>query len=187
MGVNKQTYNTAKTIRTLTIGGIAILTVVLWVLLNHTYPNQLLINEVSFNNNDGADWIELYNPSLSSVSLKGYYLSDSSNDLTKFEITDDIAVPRQGFIVFYGEDATSTNEGLRLSFNIKNGETIYLVASDGVTIIDRLTVIANDDDATSTSIGSFPDGRDQTFTFTVSTPGSQNIKDRLDTLTENES
>jgi hypothetical protein len=173
-------------LRTLTIGGVGVLTVCLWFLLSHAYPNTLVINEVSFDNNEGSDWIELYNPSLSSVSLRGYYLSDDSGDRTKFQITDDVVVPRQGFVVFYGENTTEVTQGIQLSFNIKNGETIYLVAKDGVTLLDRLTVVNTEDDTTSTSIGSFPDGREQAFTFSVSTPGSRNVKDKMSELMNQE-
>ena len=169
--------------RTVTIGGVGVLAIGLWLLLSHAYPNSLVINEVSFDNNEGSDWIELYNPSLSSVSLRGYYLSDDSSDRTKFQITDDVMVLRQGFIVFFGADSLDAAEGMQLSFNIKNGETIYLVDKDGVTILDRLTVVNTEDDVTSTSIGSFPDGREQTFTFSESTPGLRNVKDRLNTIT----
>lgn len=138
-----------------------------------------MINEISFSNNDGEDWIEIYNPSLSSVSLKGYFISDSEKTLNRFQITDDIIIPSHGYLVLYGENATTGQESNTLSFNIKNGETIYLVAADGVTIIDRLTVIKNDNDETSTSVGRFPDGNDQVFTFTTSTPGSRNDKDEV--------
>lgn len=164
---------------TLIIGGVGVMTITLWVVLGHSYPSTLMINEVSFSNNDGQDWIEIYNPSLSSVSLKGYYISDSEKQLNRFQITEDIIVPSHGYLVLYGENSTAATTGTQLSFNISNGETVYLVASDGVTIIDRLTVIKHEDDDISTSVGRFPDGSEETFTFSVGTPGRNNDKDEV--------
>lgn len=171
------THNYRQYVRILLIISTAFLVVVLWIILGHHYPSGLVVNEVSFNNNNGNDWIELYNPSLTSVSLKGYYLTDSNKKLTKFKITDDIVVPRHGYIVFYGKRTDEVGEGLRLPFNIGNGETIYLVANDGVTIIDRLTVVKSENDIESLSIGRFPDGNTEVFIFKTATPGSRNDKD----------
>lgn len=60
IGVNKQTHN-LQTMRTIAVSGIAVATIGLWILLSHSYPSGLMINEISFSNNGGEDWIEIYN------------------------------------------------------------------------------------------------------------------------------
>ncbi len=164
--------------RTLAIGGVGIAALILFITLSHSYPTQLMINEVSFTNNAGADWVEIYNPSLSAISLKGYYLSDDTKKLTQFAFTEDVIVPSHGYVVVYSE-STDTSTDNTLPFHIKNGETIYLVATDGNTIIDRLTVLTDTDDTTHMSVGRFPDGASELFTFTTSTPGATNDKDEF--------
>lgn len=176
--MNKQPQQKLHTYRTALIIIIGIGTCLLWFLLSHTYPTDLRINEVSFTNNDSNDWIEIYNPSLSSVSLKGYYLSDSSKSLTRFKIEEDILIPSHGFAVFFGENM-ETDSDSSLPFNVGNGETIYLVDRDGLSIIDRLTVVASENDSTTKSVGRFPDGSTETFTFSVSTQGGRNNKDEV--------
>lgn len=151
----------------------------LWFLLAGSRPTHLTINEVSFTSNEGNDWIEIYNPSLNSVSLKDYYISDNERNLSKYKISDDVLVPRHGYLLFYGEKHDSVPSGaIQLSFNIANGETVYLVAQDGVTIVDRLTVVGEEDK----SVGRFPDGASETFAFSLLTPGERNEKDKFDKL-----
>lgn len=165
---------TNKTLPTTLALGAAVVSVGLWVVLSNAYPANIMINEVSFSGNDGNDWVELYNPSLNSISLKDYYVSDNERDLTKFRFTKDIVVPSHGYVVLYGEDYTDVPFGApQLSFSVANGETLFLVAQNGTTIIDRLTVIGEE----SASVGRFPDGSDETFTFSNATPGKPNDKD----------
>ncbi len=153
-----------------------VLAITLWFVLAHSYPSHVTINEVSASGEQG-DWIELYNPSLTSLSLKGYYLTDSNKNLTKFTFTDDFIVPSHGYLVVYAQNYTSTasENVIQLPFNIKNGETIYLVDKDGATILDRFTIIESN--TKGGSVGRFPDGTQEFFTFTTGTPGTQNDKD----------
>ncbi len=154
--------------------GVAVLAGALTATLGGgAYPTHLTINEVSFAENSGNDWVEIYNPTLNSLSLKGYYLSDSRKNLTRFLFKDDVIVPSHGFVVLYGEKYINPSEGATvLSFGISEGETLYLVASDGVNIIDQITVLGS-----GASIGRFRDGMNEFFTFTTATPGEPNDKD----------
>jgi hypothetical protein len=163
------------------IAGVFAVSVMLMATLSNKYPSTITINEVSFTANSGNDWIELYNPSLNSVSLKGYYISDNAKNLTKFEFTEDVLLPRHGYLVLYGGKHNEVPEGgMRISFNIANGETLYLVAQDGSTIIDRLTVLGESGE----SVGRFPDGSSDTFTFSNSTQGARNDKDEIGNINQ---
>lgn len=153
--------------------------VVYWVLNNST-PKNLKINEISFSKNDGIDWIEIYNPTINTLSLKDLYLSDNKKDFQRFKIKEDILVPNQGFVVIYGKETEAVlNNSTILNFNISNGETIYLVAKNGSDVIDSMTAMAQEDVSLGSTIGRFPDGYDEFFIMSAGTPKERNKKDLL--------
>ena len=157
-----------------------ILSIGLYFHTNNPRGNTLRINEVSYSNDLGYDWVEIYNPSLQTKSLKGLLLTDDKKELEKYEIDKDIIIEPNGFVVIYGENYDGNSDNIiQLNFNIKNGETVYLIEKQSLTIIDSLTVL-NDEDASPTeSIGRFPNGSENTFVFTVSSMGASNIKDHI--------
>lgn len=88
------------------------------------------------------DWVEFYNDGSSAVDLGGMYLTDNLNNLTKFQIpTNDpseTTIDPDEYLIFFFDD--ETYKGPRhVSFKLNNfGESIALVASDGITIIDSV-------------------------------------------------
>ena len=154
------------------------LSVVLHLFLQQKSADLPRINEVSFSAENGVDWIEIFNPTLNSISLKGFYLTDNTNDYTKFEITNDLIVPSRGYAMIYGNGytgETSTTSTIA-NFRISNGETIYLVSSNGQTVLDSLTAIISDEEMTNFSVGRFPDGADEVYIMPTSTPARRNMK-----------
>lgn len=97
------------------------------------------INEICNNNfstvpicgHEDDDWIELYNDSEKSVSLEGWTISDSEEDLQKYALPE-MTLKSGEFIVLYanGEDVISENN-VFLNFRLSQGENIYLCDSDG--------------------------------------------------------
>ncbi len=62
----------------------------------------ILVNEVLTNTDDLlVDAIELYNPTDTDVVLDGWWLSDSANDLLKFQIPGGTTIPAYGYVTFY--------------------------------------------------------------------------------------
>src|SRR5687768_8854099 len=69
---------------------------------------NLIISEFMAANNSGlrdadsefSDWIEIYNPERAAVSVGGWYLSDDSLDLKKWQFPD-VTIPGQGFVVVF--------------------------------------------------------------------------------------
>ena len=163
------------------IGLIFILSIFLYSFLKKQMGDHLVINEIAFSKSDGIDWIEIYNPTINNLSLKGLYLSDKANNFSRFKIKEDIIVPSHGYVILYGNgykgDLTNS---VMLSFRISNGETVYLVAKDGSSLIDSLTALSPDKDKTEFSIGRFPDGSEEIFIMSQDTPGERNIKDHSD-------
>lgn len=84
---------------------------------------SLCINEIMQSNIDcymvehdfPDSWVELYNPTSSAISLKGYYIGPS-NDVTKaYQITKTVSIASKGRILIYcDEEATGLHTNFRL-------------------------------------------------------------------------
>ena len=111
---------------------------------------QLQLNEILASNNTNQmdeffefdDWIEIYNPG-GIINLAGYYLSDDPLNLLKHQIpaTDPGATTMLpgSFKVFFADNDNLTQGALHTNFTLSgNGETVFLTAPDGVTIIDQI-------------------------------------------------
>ena len=92
------------------------------------------------NGDYGADYIELYNRSDSSVNLKGWCLSDSGENLRKFIFPDFIVEPGQCIIAWCSESMDDVSlyrddyvpvDVHGLSFHISDGEECILTDPDG--------------------------------------------------------
>ena len=55
------------------------LTILLFVILISSVQAEIEINEVMYSPGDGNEWIEIYNPSNSSVNLSGWLWEDNQN------------------------------------------------------------------------------------------------------------
>ena len=77
------------------------------------------------------DWIELYNGGERTVSLDGWYLSDSLKDLTKYRITS-LSIEGHGYAVLNATDSYADYEKGDANFSISpTGETLYLSDTGG--------------------------------------------------------
>ena len=84
-------------------------------------------NEGSLADADGefSDWIELGNLGSESVSLKGWYLSDKTDQLYLWPLPDVTVAPGEQVLIFAsGKDRTGGE--LHASFSLSDGETITL-------------------------------------------------------------
>ena len=82
-------------------------------------------------------WIELYNPGDKDVDLKGMYLSDSADNLTRWQMPDDIGkVPAGGFkVIWLGSDDIKSNQA---PFKLDcDGGTIFLSDKDGSLVVSQ--------------------------------------------------
>ncbi len=145
-------------------------------------PSQLalFINEVMAENTTTMedpdepgsfeDWIEIYNPNKSDIELGGMYLTDDEDDLTRYEIPLGTIVYADGYLLFWADN--DNEEGaVHLNFALsKNGETVSLVAADGVTRVDTVTF---GEQTADRSYGRSADGAG-TWTSMSPTPGQAN-------------
>jgi len=85
---------------------------------------------------DSSDWIEIYNPADTVVSLDGWYLTDNANNLTRWEIPSAQISPGDFKIVFAsGKDRDSPDGQLHTNFQLGSSEGfLALVKPDGKTI-----------------------------------------------------
>ena len=110
----------------------------------HAQTNQVLISEfMAVNDNslvdedgDHSDWIELYNQGEESVSLNGWYLTDKSDNLTKWKFPA-VTLGADSYLLVFASEKKRDDPGSELHTNFKlsgSGEFLALVESDGSTI-----------------------------------------------------
>lgn len=86
------------------------------------YPGAVVINELLANSASGSpDWIELHNSTDQPIDIGGWWLSDDTDEPTKYQIPTGVVLPAQGYRVFY--------QGSHFTFGLRaNGETVVLQA-----------------------------------------------------------
>lgn len=145
--------------------------------------SQIVINEYTAANTTGADvdnfgqyedWVELYNSGSSAVSLVGYYMSDNSNNPTKWQFPSTAGtIPANGFVkVICSGLNTSTAGWYHTNFKLTQCKPEEIVLCDpSGTIIDSLTMRRNQADDTW---GRKPDGSNNWEIFQGGTIGASN-------------
>ena len=125
--------------------------IILFIFISFFSQSQnLYINEIVSENVDGEqdqfferdDWIEIYNTG-GITNLAGYYLSDDLDSLDKWKIPNTnpgvtTVLPNNHLVFWCDRDPEQGEDHADFSLNI-DGETVFLVASDGATIIDSIT------------------------------------------------
>lgn len=119
------------------------------------------------------DWIEIYNSSADTIDLSGLYLTDDLNDLTQWSIPQGTTIEGGGYLLVWADKNTTDNpSGLHSNFKLSSGgESIGLVESDGITLIDSITFGSQSDDI---SYGRYPDGTDNWYPMNVPSPNDEN-------------
>lgn len=85
---------------------------------------------------DYPDWIEIYNPNTGTVTLDGWSLTDTTNNLSKwsFPATN---ISGGGFLIIFASEKNRGALGPRMHTNFKlsaEGEYLALVQPDGTTV-----------------------------------------------------
>jgi hypothetical protein len=142
--------------------------------------NEVLANARNATNSDGtvSDWVELYNPSNSSVDLSGMSLTDQLTTPRRWIFPQGSIIPALGFrtIRFNPDLPSSTNlvSGLNTGFGLKaTGDSIYLFnrPASGGELLDGLTFGLQ---APDWSLGRVPNGG-AAWTLTLPSAGAANI------------
>ena len=137
--------------------------------------NELLAKNETINMDESGefeDWVEIHNYSDNEViDLRGCFLTDRSDDLTKWQFPDSGSIIEpQGHIVIWCDEDQDQGE-LHTNFKLSsNGEFLGLVLPDGETVLDSINFPTQEQDI---SYGRISDGQDDWGHLTP-TPGSSN-------------
>jgi hypothetical protein len=99
------------------------------------------------------DWLELYNNTEDAINLSGYYLSDKTDNLTKWQFPD-TSINAAGFLVIWADEDSSqgpTHANFKLS---ADGEGLFL-SDNNENVLDQIGFAAQETDI---SYGRYPDG-----------------------------
>lgn len=126
---------------------------------------SIIINEFMADNGSIADsagefddWVELFNPTDSSITLTNKYLTDKNGYFTKWKFTEPNLVLNPGTYAVVWCDEDSGQQGIHANFKLSaGGEFLALTDSDGVTLLDSITFGAQQKNV---SFGRFPNGAD---------------------------
>lgn len=129
----------------------------------------LKINEI-YTRGDATnpDWVEIYNPGTSEVSLAGWKIFDEGGQTgakPKKEFPSGATIAAGGFYVITVDDGSASGFGLSSA-----GETIWLEGPDG-TVVDEVVFPALEP---NTSYGRLPDGSNNLQVLNNPTRGSAN-------------
>ena len=67
--------------------------------LSQSSPDSIVINEVEINPTNGAEYVELYNPTSQPIDISGWFISPSSI-WKKFEIPSNTIIESESFLAF---------------------------------------------------------------------------------------
>jgi len=144
-------------------------------------PGAVVINEVlAHSHAEASDWIELHNTTGTTVDIGGWFISDSNENLFKYQIAGGTTIGPNGYLVLY-EDLNFGNtndpdayEPFALS---ENGERLYLSSAQN----DAITGYRSTEDfgasETGISFGRYYKASTNNYNFVAmeeNTPGSAN-------------
>ena len=135
--------------------------------------NEILASNVSVNKDEYGeydDWIELYNFGDDTINLNGLYISDSKNNLTKFQINFDTLLLPQSYIIIWADEETEQGP-LHTNFKLDGlSEKVY-ISNENLEILDFIEYSTQ---ATDISYGRLKDNFLIWNYFTSPTPNSEN-------------
>ena len=110
----------------------------------HQLPvvSSLVINEIMASNfsevtdQDGEydDWVELYNGSSNPINLSGFYLSDDENTLNKWTFPN-VTIQSNDYLIVWCDTAGSSQSGLHTTYRLSaDQEEVYLTDPSGIVI-----------------------------------------------------
>lgn len=132
------------------------------------------VNRTTLLDEDGEapDWIEVTNPGTSDYDISGWHLSDNDDALDAWAFPPGTVIPAQGSIIVFASHKNRAIAGAPLHTDFRlsgEGETVYLVFSNGSTVVSELEMPRG---YTNVSYGRDPAGA---LTYFVSpTPGLPN-------------
>jgi len=138
--------------------------------------NRITINEVlSHTDLPEVDSIELFNTTGAQIDISGWYLSDTRDNYTRYQIPDNTMIPANGFIVFDEADFNSSGTPADFALSGSRGDDVYVLeanaAGDPTRFVDHVEFGGSFNGVT---LGRWPDGMGQVVPMTANTLGATN-------------
>ncbi|MGZ8920232.1 MAG: lamin tail domain-containing protein, partial [Limisphaerales bacterium] len=94
---------------------------------NYLPLQTVVVNEVLTHTDPPLmDAVEFFNPTANPVTIGGWFLSDSANNLRKYQIPEGVVVPAGSYAVVYEDDFNGDAAGEPFSFSSASGDEVYL-------------------------------------------------------------
>ncbi|HUS35494.1 MAG TPA: lamin tail domain-containing protein, partial [Verrucomicrobiae bacterium] len=136
----------------------------------------LVINEILAHTDDPQkDYIEIYNHSNAAIDLSGVSLADNREFTNRFTFVNGTSIPARGFVAV-------DQDALGFALNA-GGETVYLVASNSVRVIDA---VGFEGQQNGVAYGRYPDGAARFTALQSVTQGAANARPLLRNVVINE-
>jgi hypothetical protein len=139
--------------------------------------NEFLASNVNTHSDemgDYDDWIEIFNPGLTTINLAGMTLTDNLGNPTKWSFPAGTTLASGGYLIVWADDE-ATEGPLHASFKLggSTGESIgiYNTAASGGGVIDAIEFGIQTE---GVSQGRRPNGSGPIITLEVSSPGQSN-------------
>ena len=118
------------------------------VVAGQSSNTSIVINEIMASNTmtamdnagDYDDWIELYNKSSVTVDLSGWYITDKTDNLTKYDIPSGTMIDANDYLIIWAdEDSSQGPNPVHANFKLsKAGETVMLL-DNFVLMVDSMS------------------------------------------------
>ena len=150
--------------------------------IHYNFFGQIVINEFSASNFDShldnygeyEDWVELYNTSNTDVDINGWYLTDKSNNLTKWQFPSSFIVSANSVAIIYCSGLDEIVGGVAHS-NFKITQTkfneVFVLSDASGSVVDSISVVPTQN---SHSRGRETNGSSIWSVFTTATPNANN-------------
>lgn len=106
------------------------------------YINEYMTHNKGFNYIDNSyyDWVELYNDSDESISLSNLYLTDDSENLSKYKLPDITINEKSYQLVYLGDISKVIDNNIIANFRLSDDDK-YIILSNGKKIIDKVEIV----------------------------------------------
>ena len=150
-------------------------------LLSLGISSQVLINEYSASNmtgitdafNDNEDWVELFNTTGASVDMTGWYLSDRSGNLLKWQFPAASINANDHLLLFCSSRDIVQGGEIHTSFKLSQTEGDWVILSNNFgNVVDSFKIVHYT--KIDHSVGRSTDGAADFKLFTNPTPNSTN-------------
>lgn len=142
----------------------------------YSVSNAILTSGTTFTDNFGSkpDWIEFYNPGITSVDMSGWNLTDNPNNLTKYTFPSGTTITAGAFLRIWcsGKGSTADAPGhIHTNFKLTQCKGDWIILSSAGTIVDSLQLRKTQ---ASHSRGRTPNGANLWKVYTTPTPNASN-------------